>query len=225
MGDEKKKNGLWNKVKRTWRNLSTKVRLAVVLAIIIVISFISIRVGASVTQIGGSKAIDLKKIGKLETLEYFYKDYVYTKKDQEFKILWFDIDPGEVHHLVEYQGRMILGINLENVDYKEVRPTLDKNRNVIKRGKLTIWLPEVEILASELVRGSIKEIMYVGKYTKEKIDITLFAPGLEKRIIEHEQEILESDMTRIARENAKSYIEGILNQSSLFAEQYDITWK
>ena len=166
---------------------------------------------------GGMTPQMIREVGKLVSLEFWYKDVIVIDEPQEYKIfnLW-DIDPGESILIIQYNGKILLGIDCENLKINVRNP-------VVKGGKktLVITLPEVIVISSET--SDFETLVEKGIFTKKSVEYSKYFTEFK----DHQQQYRDNaqkELSGQALESAKEQLEKILLFSPEMRDNYEIEW-
>ncbi|MDR2043663.1 MAG: DUF4230 domain-containing protein [Clostridium sp.] len=197
--------------------LKTKIRTIALAVALVAIAFTSYKL---VTRSGSGMTLQsIRDIAQLATLEFRYRDVIAIIEKEEFKLfgLW-DIDPGEHILIVQYDGVIKLGIDCKKILFNEYRAVKGEKK------KIEIKLPEVELLSSETPMNSFEILMNKGVYTDDTVDMGVFFKEAAKRQEQHVSDVLNGELGRTARENAKRQLQAILESFSEIRDDYELVW-
>jgi hypothetical protein len=163
------------------------------------------------------------EIFEISSLKWNYSDVIVIDEEQEWKLFGLiDIDPGETILVIQYDGRMKLGID-GGINGKELVDTLKVVTNADGEKEIQLTLPPVQILSHEKV-GPAETIFKYGKFTTREIS----AEQYDKMFELHKEEMVElaheNDLFEQAAESAKKQIENLLMSIPEIKNNYVIEW-
>lgn len=142
----------------------------------------------------------LNNIGKLSTSEYYYTHVATYDSSKEIK--GFKIPFTTSKFIYSYDGTICAGIDFTQIDVQKD----DTNK------KITVTLPAVEIISSEVEQDSFK--LYDDKNSIfNPYDVTDFAVSFAELKTSEEKKAIENGLFSHAKENAKSIVENFMKGS------------